>query len=118
MMEVLRICVTAVLTLAGIIVCGIGVNGVFKFEYAANRLHAAAVNDTLGITLCLIGLAVSAPDWAAAVKMILVIAFLWIASPVASHMICRLEVETNEERDHYMTVHEKTLGEERGEENV
>ncbi len=104
-METVRTAITMVLVLAGIIVCGIGVYGVFKFRYAANRMHAAAVNDTLGIGLCLLGLAVSAPDWGTALKMLLVIVFLWIASPVASHMVLRLEIETNEERDKYMTVH-------------
>ena len=32
-------------------------------------------------------------------KMILVVVFLWIASPVASHMLARFEVATNENLD-------------------
>jgi multicomponent Na+:H+ antiporter subunit G len=31
--------------------------------------------------------------------MILVVVFLWIASPVASHMLARFEVATNENLD-------------------
>jgi multicomponent Na+:H+ antiporter subunit G len=31
--------------------------------------------------------------------MLLVIAFLWLASPVASHTVARFEVATNEESD-------------------
>ena len=38
-----------------------------------------------------------------------------LASPVASHLLCRLEVETNEERGQYMNVHEQSLAQEREE---
>lgn len=46
--------------LVGLFVCCVGVYGVFKLKYAANRMHAAALNDTLGVSFCLIGLAISA----------------------------------------------------------
>ena len=90
--------------LVGLFVCCVGVYGVFKLKYAANRMHAAALNDTLGVSFCLIGLAISAPDF-----------FTALASPVASHLLCRLEVETNEDRGQYMNVHEKSLAQEREE---
>lgn len=48
--------------LVGLFVCCVGVYGVFKLKYAANRMHAAALNDTLGVSFCLVGLAISAPD--------------------------------------------------------
>ena len=35
-------------------------------------------------------------------KMMLVIIFLWCASPVSSHLIARLEVTTNEKRELHM----------------
>ena len=76
-------------------------------------MHAAALNDTMGISLCLVGLAISAPDVFTALKILLVVVFLWLASPVASHLLCRLEVETNEQRGEYMNVHEQTLAQER-----
>ena len=77
--------------------------------------HAAALNDTLGVSFCLVGLAISAPDGFTALKILLVVVFLWLASPVASHLLCRLEVETNEERGQYMNVHEQSLAQEREE---
>lgn len=112
-MEWIRFAVTAALVLCGLAVCCVGVYGVFCFRYAANRMHAAALNDTLCLSLCLIGFAVSAPDGFTALKLLLVVVFLWLASPVASHLLCRLEIETNEQRADYMTVHTKTLAEER-----
>lgn len=105
-MQIFRFCVTAAFLICGLLVLAIGVFGVFRLRYAANRMHAAALNDTLGAGLCLIGLAVSAPDAFSAVKLLLVVAFLWLSSPVSSHLLCRLEVETNEEREQYMTVEE------------
>lgn len=101
--------------LVGLFVCCVGVYGVFKLKYAANRMHAAALNDTLGVSFCLVGLAISAPDGFTALKILLVVVFLWLASPVASHLLCRLEVETNEERGQYMNVHEQSLAQEREE---
>ncbi len=112
-MAVVRLILTAAFMVLGLFVCCVGVYGVFKLKYAANRMHAAALNDTMGISLCLVGLAISAPDVFTALKILLVVVFLWLASPVASHLLCRLEVETNEQRGEYMTVHEQTLAQER-----
>lgn len=102
----LRCVLSAALLLAGLFVLCVGVAGVFRLRYAANRMHAAALNDTLGAGLCLLGLAVCAPDAFTTLKLLLVAVFLWLSSPVASHLLCRLEVETNERRGEYMDVQE------------
>ena len=112
-MEWIRFFLTAALVLAGLVFCGIGVYGVFRFEYAANRMHAAAILDTMGISLCMVGLAISAPDFFSAFKILLVVFFWWISSPVASHMLCRLEITTDEQKGDYMTIHTAALAEER-----
>ena len=112
-MEWIRFYLTAALVLAGLVFCCIGVYGVFKFKYAVNRMHAAAIVDTLGISLCMLGFAISAPDLFSGLKIVLVIVFWWLSSPVASHMLCRLEIATDEQRDEYMHVHVNTLAKER-----
>ena len=112
-MAVVRLILTAAFMVLGLFVCCVGVYGVFKLKYAANRMHAAALNDTMGNSLRLVGLAITAPDVFTALKILLVVVFLWLASPVASHLLCRLEVETNEQRGEYMNVHEQTLAQER-----
>ena len=112
-MEWIRFAITAVLVILGLVFCAVGVFGLFRFKYAANRMHAAAVVDTLGISLCMIGFAVSAPDLFSGLKILLVVVFWWLSSPVASHLLCRLEIETDEQRDEYMTVHMDTLKHER-----
>jgi multicomponent Na+:H+ antiporter subunit G len=85
--------------ICGVIVFGIELYGVFKFKYVLNRMHAAAMGDTLGIALSMIGLIILCGINFTSVKMILVIVFLWFASPVASHTVARFEVATNEEPD-------------------
>ena len=111
----IRFVLTAALVIPGLIVCCIGVYGMFRFDYAANRMHAAALIDTMGIALCVVGLAISAPDVFSALKLLLVAVFWWISSPVSSHLLCRLEIVTDEQRDEYMVVHRRSLAQERGE---
>ena len=76
-MSAIRFVLTAAFMLVGLFVCCVGVYGVFKLKYAANRMHAAALNDTLGVSFCLVGLAISAPDGFTALKILLVVVFLW-----------------------------------------
>jgi len=74
----------------------IGTIGVFRFRYVMNRMHAAAMNDTLGILFILLGLAVRVGLNLASVKLCIVVAFFWLASPVCSHLVGQLEIRTNE----------------------
>ena len=90
----------------GLLVTGLGifllqVFGVFKFKYVLNRMHAAAMGDTLGIGVSLTGLIILSGLNFTSLKMALIIAFLWLASPVSSHLISRLEVVTNEQLAEY-----------------
>ena len=49
-----------------------------------------------GIALSMIGLIILCGLNFTSIKMLLVVVFLWFASPVASHMLARFEVTTNE----------------------
>lgn len=93
----IRFFVGITLLLCGIVVFGIELFGVFRFGYVLNRMHAAALGDTLGIALSMAGLIVLCGLNFTALKMILVVVFLWFASPVSSHVLARFEVATNEE---------------------
>lgn len=89
------------------LLCGLGIFliemiGVFRFRYVLNRMHAAAMGDTLGIGFSLLGLIILNGFQFTSLKLLLVIVFLWFASPVSSHLIARLEVTTNEDDEaHY-----------------
>lgn len=57
--ETLRFILCALLMLLGLIFEISAVVGVFRFRYVLNRMHAAAMGDTMGIFLMLLGLAVA-----------------------------------------------------------
>ena len=86
----------------GLLLMGLGffmlqIFGVFKFRYVLNRMHASAMGDTLGIGVSLTGLILLSGLNITSLKMALIIVFLWLVSPVSSHLIARLEVVTNEQ---------------------
>lgn len=98
----------------GVIVFVIQMIGILKFKYVLNRMHAAALGDTLGIGLCLFGLMVLSGFSFTTLKLGLTIAFLWLASPVTSHLIAKLEITINEKlEEHCELTHE--LGEKEAE---
>lgn len=92
------------LTGAVLLLCGLGIFfiemvGVFRFKYVLNRMHAAAMGDTLGIGFSLMGLIIMSGFNFTSLKLLLVIVFLWFSSPTSSHLIARLEVTTNEDEE-------------------
>lgn len=88
----------------GMCVFAIQMFGVFKFRYALNRMHAAAMGDTLGIGMVLIGLMIMFGWSFVTLKLGLIMLFLWCSSPVASHLIAALLVEIDESgRKHFET---------------
>ena len=96
MLDWLRFALTALFLVLGLLVLCLSVSGVFRFKFVLNRMHAAAMGDTMGLMISLLGLAFSASDWATVVKFFLTVLFLWLASPVSSHLIARLEVTLNQ----------------------
>ena len=81
--------------LLGIFVFAVAVLGWYRFHYTLNRMHAAALADTLGTALVMIGLMILGIDIFHILKLFLVVAFLWITSPVSSHLISKAEILTN-----------------------
>lgn len=95
--EWVRFIVGSIFLVIGMVILFTEVFGVFHFKYVLNRMHAAAMGDTLGIGSCLIGLMIFSGLNFTTLKMFFVIVFLWFASPVSSHVLSRLEAATNEE---------------------
>ena len=100
--EWIRFLAGAFLLLFGLVIFAIEMVGVFRFKYVLNRMHAAAMGDTLGIGFSIAGLILMSGFNFTSLKLFFVILFLWFSSPVSSHLIARLEVATDEEREkHY-----------------
>ena len=74
----------------------VSVCGVFRVRYALNRLHAAAIGDSLGLPLVGLGLAVLYGWSLAAVKALLIVVLFWLSSPVCGHLLSALEAATND----------------------
>lgn len=96
MLEWIQFFIGAGFIVVGIITAGIATFGLFRFQYVLNRMHAAAMCDTLALASVMIGLMIIYGFCMASLKILLVILLLWLASPVSSHLISRLEVTINE----------------------
>jgi Multisubunit Na+/H+ antiporter, MnhG subunit len=59
------------------------------------------MGDTLGISISLVGLMIFSGLNFTTLKMVLIVTFLWLASPVSSHLIARLEVSTNKKLNEF-----------------
>lgn len=81
--------------LFGLFVFFTAVLGLYRFDYVLNRMHAAAVGDALGIFCILLGLIFLHGLTLPAFKTMLILLFLWLTSPVASHLIAEMEVATS-----------------------
>lgn len=104
MIDVIRLVACIILTGLGLCCLVSGVVGVYKFKYALSRIHAAALLDTVGILLMLLGV-ICATGWSiTSLKLLVVVGFLWLTSPVSSHLIGRLEITINDELEKDMTV--------------
>ncbi len=90
-----------ILILLGLVFFIVEMIGVFRFKYVLNRMHAAAIGDTLGIGIVLLGLILIEGISFTSLKIGLVILFLWLASPVSSHLISRLEITVGEAEGNY-----------------
>ena len=100
-LELLRLIAGGALLLSGLIIFLIELYGVFHLKYVLNRMHAAAIGDTLGISFSLVGLMIFSGLNFTTLKMMLIVIFLWLASPVSSHLLARLEVVTNEKLENH-----------------
>lgn len=80
--------------LFGLFVFFSAVLGLFRFDYVLNRMHAAAVGDALGIFCILLGLMLLHGWSLPAFKTLAILLFLWLTSPVSSHLIAEMEVST------------------------
>lgn len=104
MIDIIRLIACIILTVLGLGCLVTGVVGVYRFKYALNRIHAGALLDTVGILLMLLGIICATGLNVTSAKILVVIVFLWLTSPVSGHLIGRLEVTINDELDRSMTV--------------
>lgn len=118
--EWIRFAASAVCLVTGLVFMVLAVFGVNRFRHALNRMHAAAMGDTLGILFVFLGLILMRGFSMDSLKLFVVILFFWVASPVSGHMISRLEAMTDEDLGKVLVIHrgsgaQKGLEDEKGE---
>ena len=96
MFDFIQLIVAAIFLLSGLFISISATFGIFKFTSPLKRIHSAAMGDTLGISLCFLGLIVLSGFHFSSLKLFLILIFLWFASPVSSHLLTRLELTIDE----------------------
>lgn len=96
-MEWVRFTFAAICLIFAAVMENIAVFGVYKFKFVMNRMHSAAIGDTLGLLLGAAGLIIlKGVSWFS-LKMMLVVIFLWMTSAISSHVIMRMEYNIDED---------------------
>lgn len=78
----------------GVFSIGVSVFGLFRYHYVLNRIHSAALTDTLGVLGVLTGLVLLCGWSVLSFKLVLVLVFIWLTGPVATHLIGKMELLT------------------------
>lgn len=94
--SLLQLIPAAILIGLGVVVMVIETFGIFRIHYVLNRLHAAAMGDSLGILLIALGVAILSGFSFVTLKILCIVLLIWIASPTCAHLMASLEVFTNE----------------------
>ena len=74
---------------AGVFFLVAGAAGLIRFPDFYTRMHASGKCDTLGVLLVLIGIACHEGVSLTSAKILLIAAFIFVASPTATHAIAR-----------------------------
>jgi len=94
-----RIILAVALMSFGLVSVCISALGLFRFHCVLNRIHAAAVTDTLGVLGILLGLAILCGLTVMTLKICVIIVFMWLAGPVVTHLIAKMELLTERDID-------------------
>ena len=95
MLEWIRFALVALFFAAGIIVLFISIFGTFRFKYSLNRMHAAAMCDTLILMLFITGLIIASGINLISLKFLFIVIIQWCTSPVVSHIFVKTKLLTD-----------------------
>ena len=110
MFETVRYGIAALLMLCGVVSAGVSILGVFRFHFVMNRMHCAAILDTIAMAGILGGLILAKASMAFTPKLLAALVVLWVGSPIASHLVSRMEIATDETAPQHIKVEEDTHG--------
>ena len=88
LMEI-RVIITGVLLFTGCFLIVVAAIGIVRFPDFYSRIHPAGKADTMGQFLILLGLIVQEGFTFVSVKLVLIVAFIFIANPTATYAIAK-----------------------------
>lgn len=81
--------ISGALLILGVFFSFTGAIGLFKFPDFFTRVHAASVTDSIGAILILVGLMLQTDFGLIFAKLLLILIFLLLTSPTASHALAK-----------------------------
>ncbi|SHH62899.1 monovalent cation/H(+) antiporter subunit G [Clostridium grantii] len=85
----MRVIIATIFLFGGLFFFMVGTIGILRFKDVFTRAHSAAKCDTLGAMLSLTSLIIyNGINWVS-LKIILIIIFIWITNPTATHIITK-----------------------------
>ncbi len=97
MLDWIQFIFVAVFLLAAVVLESFTIFGVNRFRFSLNRLHAAAIGDTLSITCVILAAVVYTGLNLLSLKYFMVLTLMWMTSPVSGHLISLLVVKTDDD---------------------
>lgn len=105
MLEWIRFGLVAVLFAAGLIVLFISIFGTFRFDYSLNRMHSAAMCDTLVLMLFVVACVIASGINVISIKFLLIALVMWFTSPVVSHVFVKTKYLTDANLCEHCEIH-------------
>jgi multicomponent Na+:H+ antiporter subunit G len=87
----MKMLLVSLVMLSGLFFFMVGTIGILRFPDIFTRAHCAAKCDTLGVVLCLLSLIIFNGFNLVSLKIILIVVFVWVTNPVATHLIAKAE---------------------------
>lgn len=81
--------VSGLLLAAGSLFVVSGGVGLLRFPDFFTRIHAVGVTDSAGIGLILLGLLIQTTSWEAAVRLLIILLFMALTGPTATHLLAQ-----------------------------
>lgn len=81
--------ISKILLISGLFFFLVGTIGILRFPDIYTRAHSTAKCDTLGAVLTLLSLTIYNGFNLTSLKIFLIIVFIWLTSPTATHLIAK-----------------------------
>ena len=75
---------------------------VFRFDFSLNRLHAASIADTLGLSLLVLAVMLAVGLRPVLWKLLLMVILQWCTSPLSGHMLAQFEYRVNQNLEQHL----------------